>query len=145
MVVGMGAVATTFIAGVEAVRRGMAKPIGSITQMGTVRLGKRTDGRTPLMKDFVSLADLDDLMFTGWDIFGGNMYQAASTAKVLDKDLLQSIRPFLESIKPMPAVFDQYYVKRLQGTNVKQGKTSAIWRNNCVPIFANFARRPIDR
>jgi myo-inositol-1-phosphate synthase len=122
MIPGMGAVATTFMAGVEAVRKGLAKPIGSVTQMGTVRLGKRTDNRTPLVKDFVSLAGLDDLVFTGWDIFPGNMYEAASTAKVLDKDLLTSIRPFLESIKPMPAVFDQYYVKRLQGTNVKQGK-----------------------
>ncbi|HET9101621.1 MAG TPA: inositol-3-phosphate synthase [Acidobacteriaceae bacterium] len=122
MVVGMGAVATTLVAGVEAVRKGLAKPIGSITQMGTVRLGKRTDGRTPLIKDFVPLADLNDVVFTGWDIFGGNLYDAASTAKVLDKDLLGSIRPYLESIKPMPAVFDQYYVKRLHGTNVKQGK-----------------------
>ena len=122
MVVGMGAVATTLVAGVEAVRKGLAKPIGSITQMGTVRLGKRTDGRTPLIKDFVPLADLNDVIFTGWDIFGGNLYEAASTAKVLDKDLLESIRPYLESIKPMPAVFDQYYVKRLHGTNVKQGK-----------------------
>ena len=122
MVVGMGAVATTLVAGVEAVRKGLAKPIGSITQMGTVRLGKRTDGRTPLIKDFVSLADLNDVVFTGWDIFGGNLYEAASTAKVLEKDLLESIRPYLESIKPMPAVFDQYYVKRLHGTNVKQGK-----------------------
>ncbi|HTU49236.1 MAG TPA: inositol-3-phosphate synthase [Acidobacteriaceae bacterium] len=122
MVVGMGAVATTLVAGVEAVRKGLAKPIGSITQMGTVRLGKRTDGRTPLIKDFVPLADLNDVVFTGWDIFGGNLYEAASTAKVLDKELLDSIRPYLESIKPMPAVFDQYYVKRLHGTNVKQGK-----------------------
>ena len=125
MIVGMGAVATTLVAGVEAVRKGLAKPIGSVTQMGTVRLGKRTDGRTPLMKDFVSLADLNDVVFTGWDIFPGNVYEAASTAKVLDKDLLQSIRPFLESIKPMPAVFDQYYVKRLHGTNVKTGEEQA--------------------
>ncbi len=123
MIPGMGAVATTLMAGVEAVRKGLAKPIGSITQMGTVRLGKRTDNRTPLVKDFVPLAPLEDMVFTGWDIFPGNMYEAASTAKVLDKDLLTSIRPFLESIQPMPAVFDQYYVKRLQGTNVKTGKT----------------------
>ncbi|MEO6828223.1 MAG: inositol-3-phosphate synthase, partial [Acidobacteriaceae bacterium] len=122
MVVGLGAVATTLIAGVEAVRKGLAKPIGSVTQMGTVRLGKRTEGRTPLMKDVVPLADLNDVVFTGWDIFPSNMYQAASTAKVLDKDLLESIRPYLESITPMPAVFDQFYVKRLHGTNVKQGK-----------------------
>ena len=122
MIPGMGAVATTFMAGVEAVRKGLAQPIGSVTQMGTIRLGKRTDNRTPLVKDFVPLADLNDIVFTGWDIFPSNMYEAASTAKVLDKDLLESIRPFLESIQPMPAVFDQYYVKRLQGTHVKQGK-----------------------
>ena len=122
MIPGMGAVATTFMAGVEAVRKGLAQPIGSVTQMGTIRLGKRTDNRTPLVKDFVPLADLNDIVFTGWDIFPSNMYEAASTAKVLDKDLLESIRPFLESIQPMQAVFDQYYVKRLQGTHVKQGK-----------------------
>ncbi len=122
MIPGMGAVATTFMAGVEAVRKGLAQPIGSVTQMGTIRLGKRTDNRTPLVKDFVPLADLNDIVFTGWDIFPSNMYEAASTAKVLEKDLLESIRPFLESIQPMPAVFDQFYVKRLQGTHVKQGK-----------------------
>jgi myo-inositol-1-phosphate synthase len=122
MVVGLGAVATTLIAGVEAVRKGIAKPIGSITQMGTIRLGKRTDSRTPLIKDFVSLAKLEDVVFTGWDIFTDNVFQAARTAKVLDKDQLEEIRPYLESIKPLAAVFDQYYVKRLQGTNVKTGK-----------------------
>src|SRR5665213_618761 len=98
MVVGMGAVATTLMAGVEAVRKGLAKPIGSVTQMGTVRLGKRTEGRTPLMKDFVPLADLNDVVFSGWDIFPDNVFEAASKAKVLDKDLLKSIQPFLESI-----------------------------------------------
>jgi myo-inositol-1-phosphate synthase len=123
MTVGMGAVATTLIAGVEAVRRGLAKPIGSVTQMGTIRLGKRTENRTPLLKDFVPLADLNDIVFTGWDIFPENMYEAASHAAVLDKDHLASIKPFLEAIKPMPAVFDQYYVKRLSGTNVKTGKS----------------------
>ncbi|HEV2276327.1 MAG TPA: inositol-3-phosphate synthase [Acidobacteriaceae bacterium] len=122
MIPGMGAVATTFIAGVEAVRKGLAKPIGSLTQMGTIRLGKRTDGRTPLIKDFVPLAGLEDLSFTGWDIFEDNVFQAASTARVLEREQLQQIRPFLESIRPMPAVFDQHYVKRLHGTNVKQGK-----------------------
>jgi myo-inositol-1-phosphate synthase len=122
MVVGLGAVATTLIAGVEAVRKGIAKPIGSITQMGTIRLGKRTDSRTPQIHDFVPLAKLDDVVFTGWDIFEDNVYEAASNAKVLDKDLLQQLKPYLETIKPLPAVFDQYYVKRLQGTNVKTGK-----------------------
>ena len=122
MIPGMGAVATTFIAGVEAVRQGIAKPIGSLTQMGTIRLGKRTDGRIPLIKDFVPLARLDDLTFTGWDIFDDNVFEAARTAQVLDRDQLERIRPFLEGIRPMPAVFDQYYVKRLNGSNVKKGK-----------------------
>jgi myo-inositol-1-phosphate synthase len=122
MTVGMGAVATTLIAGVEAVRRGIAKPIGSLAQMGTIRLGKRTENRTPLIKDFVPLAGLDDIVFTGWDIFGDNVYQAAAHAKVLDKDLLNEIRPYLESIQPLAAVFDQHYVTRINGTNVKNGK-----------------------
>jgi myo-inositol-1-phosphate synthase len=122
MTVGMGAVCTTLIAGVEAVRKGIAKPIGSLTQMGTIRLGKRTEGKSPLMRDFLPLAKLDDIVFTGWDIFGGNLYDAAKTAKVLDKELLEKIRPYLESIEPMPAAFDQNYVKRLTGTHIKSGK-----------------------
>jgi myo-inositol-1-phosphate synthase len=122
MVVGLGAVATTLIAGVEAVRKGIAKPIGSLTQMGHIRLGKRTDNRSPLIKDFVPLADLNDVVFTGWDIFTDNVYESASHAKVLDKDLVEQLKPYLQTIKPMPAVFDQYYVKRLTGTNVKKGK-----------------------
>ena len=105
--VGMGAVCTTLIAGVEAVRQGLAKPIGSLTQMGTIRLGKRTDGTTPLIKDFLPIAQLEDLVFTGWDIFGGNLYQASKTAAVLDNETLEKIRPYLESIEPMPAAFDQ--------------------------------------
>src|SRR5271154_833212 len=122
MIPGMGSVATTLVAGVEAVRKGIAKPIGSLTQMATIRLGKRTDGNSPLIKDFVPLADLNDIVFTGWDIFDDNVYEAAAHAKVLEKDQLEAIRPYLESIKPMPAVFDQYYVKRLNGTNIKTGK-----------------------
>ena len=122
MVVGLGAVATTMIAGVEAVRRGLAKPIGSLTQMGTIRLGKRTDNHSPLIKDFVPLADLKDIVFTGWDIFEDNVYEAAAHAAVLHPDTLKKLKPYLEKIKPMPAVFDQYYVKRLNGTHVKKGK-----------------------
>ena len=121
MIPGMGAVATTLIAGVEAIRKGIAKPIGSISQMGTIRLGKRTDERSPLIKDFVDIAPLEDLVFTGWDIFGGNLYDAAKTAQVLDRETLEAIRPFLESIEPMPAVFDQHYVKRLTPQKVKVG------------------------
>ena len=122
MVVGLGAVATTMIAGVEAIRRGLAKPIGSLTQMGTIRLGKRTDNKSPLIKDFVPLAKLDDVVFTGWDIFEDNVYESAAHAKVLDEKTLEQLKPFLETIKPLPAVFDQYYVKRLNGTHVKKGK-----------------------
>jgi len=118
---GMGAVATTFIAGVEAIRKGKAKPIGSMTQMGTIRLGKRTDNRTPAIRDFVPLADLNDLVFGGWDIFNDDVYTAAMKAGVLDKDLLNEHREFLEGIRPMPAVFDRRYVKRLDGPNVKGG------------------------
>ncbi len=123
MTVGMGAVATTLIAGVEAVRNGLSKPIGSLTQMGHIRLGKRTDEHSPLIKDFAPLADLSDIVFTGWDIFDENMYQAATTANVLERSHLETIKPFLEAIKPMPAVFDQHYVKRLSGTHVKKGRS----------------------
>jgi myo-inositol-1-phosphate synthase len=122
MIPGMGAVATTFVAGVEAVRRGFAAPIGSLTQMATIRLGKRTDGRSPLIKEFIPLANLDDLVFTGWDIFEDDMYSAASKAGVLDKELLEKIKPFLQSIKPRKAVFDHNYVKLIDGPNVKKGK-----------------------
>jgi myo-inositol-1-phosphate synthase len=123
MIPGMGAVATTFVAGVEAVRKGLAKPIGSITQMATIRLGKRTDGRSPMIKDFVPLADLNDLVFTGWDPIPDDMYSAARKAGVLDRDLLDQMKPFLSGIKPRPAVFDRNWVKKLNGTNVKKGKT----------------------
>src|ERR1700719_5042749 len=100
MIVGMGAVATTFVAGVEAIRKGIAKPIGSLTQMGTIRLGKRTDNRSPKIKEFVPLAGLNDLVFTGWDIFEDDMYTAAKKAGVLDRELLDQVKPFLGSIKP---------------------------------------------
>jgi len=122
MCVGLGAVATTFIAGVLAVRKGIASPIGSVTQMGTIRLGKRTEGRSPLVKDFVPLADLNDIVFGGWDIFEDNCYESAKHAGVLEHDLLEQIRPELEAITPWKAVFDRQYVKRLDGPNVKKGR-----------------------
>jgi myo-inositol-1-phosphate synthase len=122
MIPGMGAVATTFVAGVEAVRKGIAKPIGSLTQMGTIRLGKRTDARSPKIKEFVPLAGLDDLVFTGWDIFEDDMYTAATKAGVLERDLLDKVKPLLKSIKPQKAVFDHNYVKLIDGPNVKKGK-----------------------
>src|SRR6059036_176791 len=122
MLVGLGAVSTTFIAGVEAIKEGLAEPIGSLTQMGTIRLGKRTDNRVPAIKDFVPLADLKDLVFGAWDIFPESAYEAALNAGVLEKELLTQLKEPLRKIKPMKAVFDQTYVKRLSGSNVKTGK-----------------------
>src|SRR5262249_26129815 len=122
LLVGLGAVSTTTIAGVLAIRKGLAKPIGSLTQMGTVRLGKRTEGRSPKISEVVPLASLDDLVFGGWDIFTDDCYAAARTAGVIDRSLLDSVRPDLERIRPWPAVFDQRYVKRLDGPNVKKGR-----------------------
>src|SRR6266496_3205715 len=122
MIPGMGAVATTFVAGVESVRKGLASPIGSLTQMGTIRLGKRTDGRSPKVKEFVPLAALDDLVFTGWDPFEDDMYTAACKAGVLERELLDKVKPFLSSVAPRPAVFDRNYVKKLDGHHVKKGK-----------------------
>jgi myo-inositol-1-phosphate synthase len=123
MTVGMGAVATTFIAGVMSIRKGLAKPIGSLTQMGTIRLGKRTEKKNPLIKDFIDLAGLDDLVFGGWDIFPDNAYEAAVKAGVLRREHLDPVRVELEALKPWPAVFDQRYVKNLHGDNVKKAAT----------------------
>ncbi|HOX44718.1 MAG TPA: inositol-3-phosphate synthase [Myxococcota bacterium] len=145
---GLGAVATTLIGGVEAVRRGIAKPIGSVTQMSTIRLGKRTEKRAPLIKDFVPLAGLDSMRFGGWDVFHDDCYQAAHHAEVLHKQHLDELRPFLERIKPMSAVFDPRYVKKLKGdtTNVKDKgslmeKAEALMRD-----MDDFAKREkVDR
>ncbi len=124
LTVGLGAVATTFIAGVELVRRGISQPVGALTQIGTIRLGKRTDGRSPLIKDFVPLADLKDLVFGAWDPLPDNAYQSCLHCGVLDKhEHVFPIKDFLETIVPMPAAFDQYYVKRLEGKNVKTART----------------------
>ena len=144
MVVGLGAVATTLIAGVEAVRKGLAKPIGSLPQMGTIRLGKRTDNKSPLIKDFVPLADLKDVVFTGWDIFEDNVYEAAAHAAVLDKGLLEQLKPYIETIKPLPAVFDTYYVKRLHGTHVKTGKNKRDLAEQVRADIREF-KKTVDR
>jgi myo-inositol-1-phosphate synthase len=120
---GFGAVATTFVAGVEAVRRGLAQPFGSLTQMQTIRLGKRTEGRTPLIKDFVGLTDLKDLVFGAWDPIPDNGYESALNAGVLDRYThLEPIKDFLSGITPMPAAFSTEYVKKLNGPNVKKAK-----------------------
>ena len=120
---GLGAVATTFMAGVESIRRGHSKPIGSLTQMATIRLGKRTDKRAPLIKEFVPLADLKDIVFGAWDPIPDDALTAARKAGVLEERDIEPIADFLKGIKPMPAVFDNKYVTRIHGTNVKKGKT----------------------
>jgi len=138
LLVGLGAVSTTFVAGVEAIRRGLAKPVGSLTQMGTIRLGKRTEGRSPKIKDFIPLAKLDDVVFGAWDIFTDNAFDAAMKAGVLEKDLLNQVSEQLASLKPMPAVFEQNYVKRLHGDNVKTGKTKMELAERLIEDIARF-------
>ncbi len=122
---GLGAVSTTFIAGCMLARKGLAHPTGSVTQLGTIRLGKRTEGRTPKIKEFAPLAALPDLEFAGWDLFPDSAYEAAETAKVLEQRHLDAVKDELSAIKPMPAVFYPEYVKRLNGTHLKSGKTKA--------------------
>jgi len=138
---GMGAVATTFMAGVELVRKKKALPVGSLTQMGTIRLGKRTDGRSPKIKDFVQLAKLDDLVFGGWDIFPDSSYEAAAKAGVLDAYHLATVKSFLSKIKPMRAAFDHEYVKMLNGTHVKKGKTKYDIALQIKRDIANFKKK----
>jgi myo-inositol-1-phosphate synthase len=123
LLVGLGAVSTTTIAGVEAIRRGRAKPIGSLTQMNTIRLGKRTEARSPLIKELVPLAGLDDIVFGAWDPIPDDAYESAKVAGVLSHEDIEAGSEFLKSIRPMPAVFDKKYVKKLDGTNVKTGET----------------------
>jgi myo-inositol-1-phosphate synthase len=138
MLPGLGAVATTLIAGVYAIRKGISKPIGSLTQMGTIRLGKRTEKRVPMIKDFVELAGLDDLEFGGWDIFDDNVYLAARKAGVLSRDLLDEVRFDIEEIKPWKAVFDRDYIKKLAGDNVKQAPTKYDLAQMLMEDIRNF-------
>ncbi len=141
LLVGLGAVSTTFIAGVEAIRRGISEPIGSLTQMGTIRLGKRTDNRVPLIKDFVPLAKMEDLVFGAWDIFEDSAHDAAMHAGVLEKELLLQLKAPLQKIKPMKAVFDQAYVKRLNGTNVKKGTNKFELAKQLIAEIAEWKRK----
>jgi myo-inositol-1-phosphate synthase len=146
LLVGLGAVSTTTIAGTLAIRKKLARPIGSLTQMGTVRLGKRTDARSPLIKDFVPLAELDDLVFGGWDIFEDDCYEAAKTAGVLERPLLDQIKDELSAITPMSAVFDRHYVKRLDGPNVKKGKNKKDLAEQLIQDIRAFkSRHKLDR
>jgi len=137
---GLGAVATTFIAGVEAVKKGLAQPIGSVAQMGHIRLGKRTENRNPLIKDFVSLASLNDLVFGGWDVYEDNVYTAAVKAEVLDRFQLEAIKPELEAIVPMKAAFDKNFVKNLDGTHVKDNKTRYELAQAVIEDIKNFQK-----
>ncbi|HSF23811.1 MAG TPA: inositol-3-phosphate synthase [Blastocatellia bacterium] len=140
LLVGLGAVSTTFIAGVEAIKKGIAQPIGSLTQMGTIRLGRRTDNRVPLVKDFVPLASLGDLVFGAWDIFEEDAYEAAIHAGVLERDLVTQLKPELQAVKPMKAVFDQHYVKRLNGTHVKKGANKMELARQLMEDIESFKR-----
>ena len=138
LLVGLGAVSTTVIAGVHAIRKKLAPAVGSLTELGTIRLGKRTEGRSPRIREFVDLATLNDIVFGGWDIFQEDCYAAARTAGVLEPALLDQIRPELESVKPMPAVFDQHYVKRLDGPNVKKGKSKRDLAEQLIADIRKF-------
>src|ERR1043165_7142326 len=135
---GMGAVATTFIAGVQAIRRGIGQPIGSLAQLGHIRIGRRTDNTSPAIKDYVSLANLDDIVFGGWDIFPDNAYQAAVRAGARDTRWLDQLKPELEAIKPMTAVFEQAYVKKLTGPNLKKGTSKLDLANQVMADITAF-------
>jgi len=135
---GLGAVATTLIAGVEAVKKNLAQPVGSLTQMGNIRLGKRTENRFPKIKDFVPLADLNDIVFGGWDVYNDNVFEAALKAKVIEPMMLHAVKAELEAIKPMKAVFDRAYVSNLDGDHIKQAATKAELAKMVMDDIENF-------
>ncbi|MFB6305987.1 MAG: inositol-3-phosphate synthase, partial [Flavobacteriales bacterium] len=137
---GMGAVSTTFIAGVLAINKGLSKPIGSLSQMDRIRLGKRTEEKNPLIKEFVPLRSMDELEFGGWDIFEDNAYEAATHADVLDRNLLEEVKEEMEAVKPMKAVFDKRYVKKLEGSYVKKGKTKMDLAEQLMDDIENFKK-----
>src|SRR3954466_5892803 len=141
LLVGLGAVSTTTIAGVIAIRKGLAKPIGSLTQMGTIRLGKRTEAKSPLIQEFVPLSKLDDIVFGGWDLFPDDAYQAASKAGVLSKEHLGQLKDFLSTIKPMKAVWEQAYVKKLTATHFKTGKNKADLAAQVMDDIKEFKKK----
>ncbi len=141
LLVGLGAVSTTVIAGVHAVRKKLAPPVGSLTELGTIRLGKRTEGRSPRIRELFDLPSLDNVVFGGWDIFEEDCYAAARTAGVLEASLLDQVRSDLEAVKPMPAVFDHQYVRRLDGPNVKKGKSKKDLAEQLIADMRDFQRR----
>jgi myo-inositol-1-phosphate synthase len=141
LLVGLGAVSTTVIAGVHAIRKQLAPPVGSLTELGTIRLGKRTEGRSPRIRELFDLPPLDNIVFGGWDIFEEDCYAAARTAGVLEASLLDQVRSDLEAVKPMPAVFDHQYVRRLDGPNVKKGKSKKDLAEQLNADIRDFQRR----
>ncbi len=146
LLIGLGAVSTTFIAGVEAIKKGLGEAIGSLTQMGTVRLGKRTEKRVPKIADFIPLAGMNDLVFAAWDIFEEDAYAAATNSGVLEASLLQEVKTELEAIRPRKAVFDPRYVKRLHGTHLKEGKTKWDLAQQLVDEIQQFQKeKHLDR
>src|SRR3954466_7590867 len=136
----MGAVTTTFLAGLEAMQLWLGKPIGSLTELGTIRLGKRTEGRSPRIKDFVPLAPLESLEVACWDIFEDNAYEAAVKAGVLEMSLLEQVKEPLSAVKPMKAVFDQKFVKRLNGPNIKTGGTKMDYAQQVMDDIEQFRK-----
>lgn len=146
LLVGLGAVSTTVIAGVHAIRKKLAPPVGSLVELGTIRLGRRTEARSPAIRELFDLPSLDDIVFGGWDIFEEDCYAAARTAGVLEQSLLDQVRSELEAVRPMPAVFDQQYVKRLDGPNVKRGRTKRDLADALVDDIRAFkAQQGCDR
>ncbi|MDD4309678.1 MAG: inositol-3-phosphate synthase [Candidatus Cloacimonetes bacterium] len=146
LLVGLGAVSTTFVAGVEAIAKGNAEAIGSVSQMARIRLGKRTENRAPLIKDFVPLAKLEDIEFLAWDIFEADAYEAAIKSGVLEKTLLDSLEPELRKLKPHKAVFSTDYVKKLSGTHVKKGANKLELAKQLMEDIDNFAKeKQLDR
>jgi myo-inositol-1-phosphate synthase len=141
LLVGLGAVSTTVIAGVHAIRKKLAPPVGSLTELGTIRLGKRTEGRSPRIRELFDLPSLDNIVFGGWDIFEEDCYAAARTAGVLETSLLDQVRSDLEAVKPMPAVFDHQYVRRLDGPNVKKGRSKKDFAEQLIADIRDFQRR----
>ncbi|HKQ32581.1 MAG TPA: inositol-3-phosphate synthase [Thermodesulfobacteriota bacterium] len=135
-----GAVSTTFIAGVEAIKKGLGKPIGSLTQLGRIRLGKRTEKKSPLIKEFLPLAELGDIVFGGWDIFPDNCYEAAIKAGVLERGLVDGLKDTLKKLKPMPAVFSRKYVKNLNGKHLKTGKTKMDLAGQLIEDIKRFKK-----
>ncbi|MBC8385642.1 MAG: inositol-3-phosphate synthase, partial [Candidatus Cloacimonetes bacterium] len=140
LIPGLGAIGTTFIAGLELIKKGYSKPIGSLTQMGTIRLGKRTDNRSPLLKDFLPLAKIEDLVISGWDIFEDSAYDSAKNAQVLSNEHIELVKDELKAVKPMKAVFDKKYVKKLDGTHIKQASTKLELAQMLMTDIKNFKK-----